>query len=95
MTETLVARPLCSRWDGERCSLGLFGGSPSAGTCRMCTDYDGPPRGGGDVVRAVIDGSGIGWVVRRAFGRCRDCDRRQLELNEWLPIGDFRNRDAG
>jgi hypothetical protein len=35
----------CGIKGAGRCALGLYGGTPSAGTClRICPDYEGPPR---------------------------------------------------
>lgn len=76
-------RPPCTKWNGERCTMERFGGTPSAGVCRICDDYDGPARGLGDTVERLLDATGIGGVVKAVAGsRDCGCSRRRTRLNE-------------
>ena len=43
----------CDHYDGRGCSLGLYGGNPSPGVCSTCDQYQGRPRGAGDIVHAI------------------------------------------
>ena len=75
-------RPPCTNWDGQRCTLGLYGGTPSPGVCRICDDYAGPARGLGDQVERVLKATGIAGVVKAATGsRDCGCSRRRDRLN--------------
>lgn len=75
----------CRHWSdcgvamGGCCALGRYGGKPSLGTCRQCPEYDGPPRGAGDLVAAVTKAVGI--------QPCGGCKERQKKLNAMLPLG--------
>lgn len=79
------ARTNCKHWKatqsrtGGACALGLFGGRPSHGVCRACPDYDGPPRGAGDLVAAVTHAVGI--------RPCGGCQKRRQRLNAAIPMG--------
>lgn len=44
----------CRHWN-KRCTLGLYGGRPSPGVCRICPSYKGPLRGAGDLVRLCVN----------------------------------------
>ena len=72
-------RPECVRWDGSRCSLGLWGGVPSPGTCRVCGSYEGPDRGLGDTVARAAKAVGI--------KPCGGCQKRREALNRVMPLG--------
>lgn len=74
-----VVRPACVHWDGGRCSLGLWGGRPSPGTCRVCPDYEGPDRGVGDTVARATKAVGI--------RPCGGCNKRRDRLNAAFPYG--------
>jgi len=81
----------CKHHDGNGCSLGLFGGRPSAGVCAMCERYDGPARGAGDIVHRVAKATGIATVtkaVERATGKPCGCAQRRAALNDALPLPD-------
>ena len=53
------------------CTLGLYGGKPSPGVCRICPSYRGAPRGLGDLVRACVRVLFLGRldVAERLAGR--------------------------
>lgn len=81
----------CKHHNGAGCSLGLFGGIPSAGVCKVCNRYDGPTRGAGDIVHRVAEKTGISTVVKfvsNATGKDCGCAKRRAALNEALPFSD-------
>lgn len=56
------------------CDKGLYGGQPSYGVClTLCTDYDGPSRGIGDIISKVATAARI--------PKCGGCRKRQRKLN--------------
>lgn len=81
----------CKHHNGKGCSLGLYGGTPSAGVCNVCDRYDGPSRGVGDTVAKVAEMTGISSVVKyvsKATGTDCGCGKRRAALNEALPFSD-------
>ena len=65
----------CKHMVDGACGLGLYGGRPSPGVClKVCTEYDGPPRGLGDAVAKVTKAVGI--------KPCDGCKDRQAKLND-------------
>lgn len=85
----------CRNHDGNGCSLGLFGGRPSPGVCSMCEQYDGPPRGAGDILHKVAQATGIARaakVVERVTGKPCGCSQRRAALNAAVPFTDEANR---
>ena len=74
-------RPPCTNWDGERCTLELFGGRPSPGVCAACDEYDGPARGLGDRVERVLKATGVHQVAKAVRPDC-GCSARRTRLNE-------------
>lgn len=81
----------CRYQDGNGCSLGLFGGRPSAGVCSVCDRYEGPARGAGDIVHKVATITGISSAakaVERMTGKPCGCAERRAALNAALPISD-------
>jgi len=78
----MTDRPACTRWDGTRCTLNLYGGRPSPGVCRACDRYDGPDRGLGDTVHRIAQATGIAAVVERVKGGpCGKCKERRRRWN--------------
>jgi hypothetical protein len=67
----------CDHHDGRGCSLGLFGGRPSPGVCATCDQYQGRPRGLGDVVHTVIKSTGLDRLAPEGCG----CSKRRNWLN--------------
>jgi hypothetical protein len=83
----------CKHHDGRRCTLGLHGGTPSVGTCRLACDRYRPRRlrGLGDLVERIIgvvtlgQGKGLAqWVARMRGKRGCGCSMRREGLNGWL-----------
>lgn len=60
-----------------RCSLGLYGGRPSFGTCLRCEKYDGPARGLGDYIAKITSAVGV--------KPCGECKERQKKWNKKFP----------
>jgi hypothetical protein len=81
----MTERPSCSHWTGSRCSLGLYGGTPSPGVCLRCDSYEGPDRGLGDTAHRVIRSVGLDRVVPKG---CGGCSQRRAALNRIVPFGD-------
>ena len=79
----------CTHHNGKGCTLGLYGGRPSAGVCSRCDKYDGPLRGLGDVVHTVLTYTGAGAVAKAIAPNCK-CTERRARLNAALPIGEQR-----
>ena len=66
------------------CTLGLYGGRPSPGVCRICPSYSGPWRGLGDAVRACIRVAFLGRldIAERLAGRVRALwSRRRIDTS--------------
>ena len=80
----------CRHLDGNRCSLELHGGYPSAGVCSVCSKYEGCPRGLGDVVHAVAAATGISAAVNFVSGGNCGCAERRAALNAAVPFPDER-----
>lgn len=79
----------CKNWKKERCSLGLFGGTPSLGVCQICEDRKPKMRGAGDLVEAVTTATGIKAVVdkvSKATGKDCGCGKRKEALNKAVPF---------
>ena len=74
-------RPPCTNWDGDRCTLGLYGGQPSPGVCFACDQYQGKPRGLGDRVERVIAATGVPKLMKAAGIPC-NCSQRRTALNQ-------------
>lgn len=66
------------------CSLGLYGGRPSAGVCGVCNSYEGPARGFGDTVAKFTKATGIEKLVKAVKQDC-GCAKRRITLNQFLP----------
>ena len=64
------------------------GPMPSPGVCSLCDDYDGPPRGAGDVVHAIARATGIAKVVEKVAGGGCGCGKRRAALNAAIPLAD-------
>lgn len=79
----------CTNKCGDRCTLGLYGGTPSDGVCSICDSYDGPARGAGDVVHAALSVMGVVKVMHFVFDEC-GCAARRAALNAAMPIGGER-----
>lgn len=63
-----------------------FGDDPSEGICRICTHYDGPARGLGDIVETVARVTGVASVVKTVTkGQC-NCAQRREKLNAAVPF---------
>lgn len=65
-----------------------FNTRPSSGVCRICDQYDGPPRGAGDVIHAITTATGIAKAVDTVTGGCGGCARRRAALNAAVPFTD-------
>jgi hypothetical protein len=74
----------CGMAHGGCCGLGRYGGRPSHGTCRICRDYRGVPRGWGDWVHlAALPIAVVLRVISRGRlspGRC-GCEQRRQKWN--------------
>jgi hypothetical protein len=79
----------CRHYQNDRCSLGLYGGKPSPGTCRQCDRYSGEMRGLGDLVERITTWTGIRriWLRFSKSGRggC-GCSRRRDKMNTRFPF---------
>jgi hypothetical protein len=82
----------CKNRIENRCTLGLHGGSPSLGVCLICYQYDGPPRGAGDVIHAITTATGIAKAVDTVTGGCGGCARRRAALNAAVPFTDEESK---
>lgn len=74
----------CTHMVDGKCSLGLFGGSPTRMSCASCMSYSGNIRGLGDIVAKVAQVTGIAAVAKRSG--C-NCGARRKKLNEILDLG--------
>jgi hypothetical protein len=74
----------CTHMKDGKCSLGLFGGSPTRMSCASCMSYSGNIRGLGDIVAKVAQVTGIATVAKRSG--C-NCGARRKKLNEILDLG--------
>jgi hypothetical protein len=82
----------CRHYIGGACTnpvaLPIYGEKPSRGVCRACEHYQGPPRGLGDAVHAVLRVLGIEKAVKKrevVTGRSCGCGARRQRLNEIAP----------
>lgn len=79
-------RPPCDAWRSERCVHSIavqeYGDKPSAGVCRQCDHYEGPPRGLGDVIHTALGLPVVRTIVKavKADG-CGPCAERRKRLN--------------
>jgi len=72
----------CDHHDGRGCSLGLYGGQPSPGVCSTCDQYQGRPRGAGDIVHAIAKTLRLDKVAERVTkGRGCGCGERRRRWN--------------
>ena len=71
----------CERMIEGRCSIDLFGGTPTPKQCDGCVAYLGPIRGVGDVVALALSRLGADKVASK---NCR-CGKRRATLNKILP----------
>jgi ribosomal protein S5 len=63
-----------------------YGRKPSKGVCSVCPDYDGPARGAGDVVHAVLERTGVANIVKKVTkGNC-NCAERRAAMNAAVPF---------
>ena len=76
----------CDHHNGHGCSLGLFGGRPSPGVCATCDQYQGKPRGIGDMVQKVAEKTGVKAVVEKVTGGDCGCNKRRDKLNKLVPF---------
>lgn len=74
----------CSHRKGIECNLGLYGGKPSPGTCFLCPNYDGSPRGLGDIVYKVAQpiAKTIDKIAGTNIKGCSGCAKRRNKLNK-------------
>jgi hypothetical protein len=82
--ELAPARPPCTEWDGERCTLNLYGGRPGPSECMACDQYDGPSRGLGDQIERALKATGVHQIVKaieKKTGKDCGCSERRTELN--------------
>lgn len=73
----------CTHMKESKCSLGLFGGSPTRMSCASCMSYSGNIRGLGDIVAKVAQVTGIAAVAKRSG--C-NCGARRKKLNEIVDL---------
>lgn len=76
----------CQHWSdcgiesGGCCSISEYD-RPSFGVClHVCTAYDGPARGAGDLLAKAIKTATLGKVTP-----CGGCGNRQIALNRAVP----------
>ena len=82
----------CNHHNGNGCTLGLYGGRPSAGVCRKCDRYEGEARGAGDLVEQVTKRTGIKALVEKVARKGCGCGKRRDILNKLIP---FRGEPDG
>jgi hypothetical protein len=58
----------------------------------ICDQYDGPPRGAGDVIYAITTATGIAKAVDTVTGGCGGCARRRAALNAAVPFTDEESK---
>ena len=81
----------------ERCLCGVaksFETNPTDETCRSCENYEGIPRGAGDVVHEIAKAIRITDAAKKLFGTCGGCAHRRALLNEALPFPDREKKDG-
>ena len=72
-----MAYPDCKHRANSSCTLGLYGGKPTGVECRSCDQYQGRPRGLGDVIHTVIKATGLDRLAPEGCG----CSKRRNWLN--------------
>jgi len=80
-----------------RCYCGIsknFETNPEDATCRACPNYEGEPRGAGDIVHGVATVLRITEAAKKVFGGCGGCDRRRALLNAALPLPDRSEKES-
>jgi hypothetical protein len=60
----------------------------------ICSDYEGEPRGAGDVVHAITTATGIAAAVKAVTGGGCGCAKRRAALNAALPFTDKPSKDG-
>ena len=81
----------CSHFQQSRCTLGLYGGTPSPGVCAMCDQYCGPSRGAGDLVERAARITGfriLAQGIEGLTGKPCGCAERRAALNAAFPFAD-------
>jgi len=69
------------------CKLGKYGGKPANSICmNVCTDYKGPPRGAGDLVKMAVNVATLGNGEKISSG-CSGCKQRQIRWNNMTRKG--------
>ena len=78
-------RPPCDAWRSERCvhpiAVQEYGNRPSAGVCRQCDHYEGPPRGLGDVIHTALGLPVVREIVKAVKPEGCKCAERRKRLN--------------
>ena len=72
-----MAYPACKHRANSSCTLGLYGGKPTGVECNACEQYQGRPRGLGDVAHTVIKAVGLDRLAPKGCG----CSKRRKWLN--------------
>jgi len=73
----------CAHMKDGKCSLGLFGGSPTRMSCASCMSYSGNIRGLGDILAKVTQVTGIAALAKKSG--C-NCGERRKKLNEIVKL---------
>jgi hypothetical protein len=73
-----MAYPDCRHRANSRCSLGLYGGNPTGAECRACDQYQGRPRGAGDIVYTIAKTLRLDKLTK---GRDCGCGKRRRRWN--------------
>ena len=81
-----MAYPDCKHRANSSCTLGLYGGKPTGVECNACDQYQGRPRGIGDMVQKVTEKTGIKAVVEKVTGGGCGCNKRRDKLNKLVPF---------
>jgi hypothetical protein len=70
------------------CLLGHEGSRPSSEYCASCSDYEGKPRGAGDVIHSLAKHTGVDKLAEKfeaITGKKCGCQKRREALNKLLP----------
>ena len=79
----LLSYPDCRHRSNSRCKLGLYGGNPTGAECRACDQYQGRPRGAGDIVHAIAKTLRLDKLADRVTrGRGCGCGERRRRWNK-------------